>query len=288
MRRFRGRHGPGEGLRQAPPPTVPRLARNYQTLIRNPIDRSTYPAVDVDSVAPSIHDVPLVQDLFTNDANFSSSTSCDVFEMGFGDGENAIGSWSTITGDTGMEHFVQVSVLLIRLLALLRHTACRLACDKTLNPINSQCINLVNQTRDFAPCKCRGVTDASKPPNLARQLLLLIQSGSFCSLKHFNNTSFGVQISIMKKDMLRLLASLRVCPQFCKPMLGEPDYWAPLAIYSLKEDGSIRRAGELSGAHITEIRKRVNKKSYFHRVHLPASAIHHPYSSRALFRVFGL
>lgn len=73
-----------------------------------------YPAADVDSLAPSIHDVPLVQGLFANGSNFGSSTSCEVFEMGVGihGRENAIGSWRTITGDTEMDHFVEVSTIL--------------------------------------------------------------------------------------------------------------------------------------------------------------------------------
>lgn len=69
-----------------------------------------YPAADVESVAPSIHDIPLVQGLFANDANFCSSTSCEVFEMGVDDRGNSIGSWRTIIGNTRMDEFVQVSV----------------------------------------------------------------------------------------------------------------------------------------------------------------------------------
>lgn len=69
-----------------------------------------YPAANVESVAPSIHDIPLVQGLFANDANFCSSTSCEVFEMGVDDRGNSIGSWRTIIGNTQMDEFVQVSI----------------------------------------------------------------------------------------------------------------------------------------------------------------------------------
>lgn len=112
MRRFRNRRGPAESVPLAPRPTVLRLAQNHQPVSRGPIDRSIYPAVDADSLAPSIHDVPLVQGLFANDSNFCSSTSCEVFEIGIHGRENVIGSWRSITGDTEMDHFVEVSVIL--------------------------------------------------------------------------------------------------------------------------------------------------------------------------------
>lgn len=145
MRPFRGRHRPREVLRQAPPPTVPRMARNYQEVIRGPINRSMYPAVEVDSVAPSIHDVPHVQGLFANDANFGSSTSCEVFEIGTDDSENPIGSWKTITGDTGMEQYVQVSDLLARLLEMLQRTARPWARETKVDPIDLLRSRPVNQ-----------------------------------------------------------------------------------------------------------------------------------------------
>ena len=80
-----------------------------------------YPATNVDSVAPSIHDVNLVQGLFANDANFCSSTSFEVFEMEIDGNENTTGSWKTITGDPGMGTFLQASAVSLYMLVILRN-----------------------------------------------------------------------------------------------------------------------------------------------------------------------
>lgn len=149
MRRFRNHRGPAESVPLVPHPTNSRLAQSHQPVSRGPIDRSMYPAADVDSLAPSIHDIPLVQGLFDNDLNFCSSSCCEVFEIGIHGRENAIGSWRTMTGDTGMDHFVKVSTILayhLLLLAFSRHFAMWQTCETKLNPGDSLSINTVSQT----------------------------------------------------------------------------------------------------------------------------------------------
>lgn len=148
MRRFRNHRGPAESVPLVPHPTNSRLAQSHQPVSRGPIDRSMYPAADVDPLAPSIHDIPLVQGLFDNDSNFCSSTSCEVFEIGIHGRENVIGSCRTIAGDTEMDHFVRVSTISAfhtLLLAFSRHSARWQACETKLNSSDSLSINRVNQ-----------------------------------------------------------------------------------------------------------------------------------------------
>lgn len=163
MRRFRHHYGHGESLRQAPQPPVPRMARSYHAVSRAPIDRSMYPAADVQSVAPSIHDVPLVQGLFANDANFCSSTSCEVFEMGVDDRGNSTGSWRTIIGNNRMDEFVQVSIFEY---GLSFWRSWRFYAVE-LNPSDSLCIDLVSQPQSFAPCRSSDYTMTLQASQLA-------------------------------------------------------------------------------------------------------------------------
>lgn len=42
---------------------------------------------------------------------------------------------------------------------------------------------------------------------------------------------------------MKLFSTLEVCPQFCAAILGEPDYWAPLAVRSRDKTGIVFRVG---------------------------------------------
>ncbi|KAI5460123.1 hypothetical protein BGZ63DRAFT_389556 [Mariannaea sp. PMI_226] len=70
----------------------------------------------------------------------------------------------------------------------------------------------------------------------------------FCNLRPAANTRFGFQLSLGQSHALKLLSVLKVCPQFCPSLLGEPDYWAPLEINTRQKGGQVTRA-EFSYQH---------------------------------------
>lgn len=109
MKHFRNSSHAEKGLRQAPKPPVARMARSYQSISSEKVDRQCYPSVGTDTVVPSIHVVPLVQGIFANDNNFSSDSHCNVFEIRFDATDQPIGSWRQISGDAEMLTLSQVS-----------------------------------------------------------------------------------------------------------------------------------------------------------------------------------
>ncbi|KAJ4251827.1 hypothetical protein NW762_011124 [Fusarium torreyae] len=62
----------------------------------------------------------------------------------------------------------------------------------------------------------------------------------FCTLTTHPQTSFGHKLSLSRSVALQLLTSLDICPHFCKSLLGEPDYWAPLEVHSCNSQNQIR------------------------------------------------
>ena len=100
-KRCRKRYG-AEAYRPAPKPTVPRLARSYQAVTKVPFDSTTYPA-QVNSAAPSLHDLGLCQGLFANELNFSPQTKCNLFELH----EDGAGRWRYGLNDAKLVDYVQ-------------------------------------------------------------------------------------------------------------------------------------------------------------------------------------
>jgi hypothetical protein len=98
----RGKRDRPEAYRPAPKPTVPRLARSYQAVTKFPFDSTTYPA-QVNSAAPSLHDLGLCQGLFANQRNFSPQTKCDLFELY----EDGAGRWQYGLDDAKLVDYVQ-------------------------------------------------------------------------------------------------------------------------------------------------------------------------------------
>ena len=88
--------------RPAPQSTVPRLARSYQAVTKVPFDSSIYPA-QVNSIAPSIHDLRLCQGLLANEQNFALQTSCDLFELH----KDGAGSWRYRLNDAQLVDYVK-------------------------------------------------------------------------------------------------------------------------------------------------------------------------------------
>lgn len=109
MKHFHNSSRTEKGLRQAPEPPVPRMARSYQSISREKVDRQCYPSVGTDSLVPSIHVIPLVQGIFANDNNFASDSHCDVFDIRFDATDQPVGSWRQISGDAEMLALSQVT-----------------------------------------------------------------------------------------------------------------------------------------------------------------------------------
>ncbi|KAI0893443.1 hypothetical protein F4806DRAFT_475765 [Annulohypoxylon nitens] len=63
----------------------------------------------------------------------------------------------------------------------------------------------------------------------------------FSTITPSSMTTFGVQLSTSKGFIMQLFSTLEVCPQFCAAILGEPDYWAPLAVRSRDKTGIVFR-----------------------------------------------
>ncbi|KAI6777399.1 hypothetical protein HG530_001344 [Fusarium avenaceum] len=62
----------------------------------------------------------------------------------------------------------------------------------------------------------------------------------FCTLTTHSQTSFGHKLSLSRDITLQLLSSLDISPHFCKSLLGEPDYWAPLEVHSRSSQSQLR------------------------------------------------
>ncbi|KAI0167303.1 hypothetical protein BJ166DRAFT_230884 [Pestalotiopsis sp. NC0098] len=186
MHNFRPRAKTGESLRNAPDPPVPRMARSFQAIMRQQIDRLAYPSTHDIALCPSLHDIPSIQGLFANGRNFAAETICQVFDVMEEANNEMTGSWKFIAGEQNMVAFIS------------------------------------------------SIKDSQSP----RPKLRVI----FNTIASWNNTSFGVQLSVSKHSTLQLLSALSVCPQYCSSMLGEPDYWAPLAIKTRNDKGEVVRA----------------------------------------------
>ncbi|KAI0166855.1 hypothetical protein GGR52DRAFT_555910 [Hypoxylon sp. FL1284] len=203
MKLFRRSSPADKSLRQAPPPSVPRLARYYQLPRRHKLDLSCYPARSADSVAPSIHDLSLTHNILANGNNFANESKCKVLDIDLAVPDHPVGSLRDISGDPEMLAFTEYRL-----------------CELTRN------------YQGFEQCKSYLIRAS---------LDTRTDESSFVTLKPAKDTSFGLQMSLSKDITQGLLSTLRVSPQFCSFMLGEPDYWSPLKIHTRKKDGSVGR-----------------------------------------------